>query len=140
MLREHLLVKTEPVAKSENTVLFSDYRVTVLFDRLFRIEKNLNGEFSDEATQSVWYRNMPAVSFETKEGDGYIEIVTDRVTLHLEAELENSYVLIDGKKRRSITTETLWERREHLTVITVSTILTISAASSLIQAFAQEAE
>ena len=76
MLNKHLLVKTHPIAAAENIVFFSDYRVTVLFDRLFRIEKNTTGEFCDSATQSVWYRNMPNVSFDVNESASYKEIKT----------------------------------------------------------------
>ena len=98
MLNKHLLVKTYPVAEKENVVTFKDYRVTVLFNRLFRIEKNESGEFCDLATQSVWFRNMPAVAHSTEKTDSFIEIKTDAVTLHLEATLEDSYVLIGGNK------------------------------------------
>lgn len=104
MLREHLLVKTFPKAEKENVILFKDYRITVLFDRLFRIEKNANGEFCDYATQSVWFRNMPKVAYSVKETDDLIEIKTKKATLHLEACLENSYVLI-GKKKVPVSNE-----------------------------------
>ena len=99
MLNKHLLVKTHPIAAAENIVFFSDYRVTVLFDRLFRIEKNTTGEFCDSATQSVWYRNMPNVIFDVNESASYKEIKTEKVTLHLESRFENSYVLIDGRRQ-----------------------------------------
>ena len=98
MLEKHLLAKTEPIAADENIVRFGNYRVSVLFDRLFRIEKNRAGEFNDEATQSVWYRNTPALSFDVKEASSYIEIKTERVTLHLAKSIDKSYVLIGGKK------------------------------------------
>ena len=98
MLNKHLLVKTEPAAKKENTLFFGDYRIEILFDRLFRIEKNAKKSFCDDATQSIWYRNTPAVKHTVTEGDGYVEITTDKVTLHLENEFENSFVLIDGKR------------------------------------------
>ena len=98
MLEKHLLAKTQPIAVAENTVRFGDYRVSVLFDRLFRIEKNRSGAFNDAATQSVWYRNMPAVCFDVKEASSYVEIKTERVTLHLAKSIHKSYVLINGKK------------------------------------------
>ena len=98
MLREHLLVKTFPKAEKENIVVFENYRITILFDKLFRIEKNEKGEFCDLATQSVWYRNMPAVEHAVNKGNGFIEIKTNAVTLHVESEFEKSYVLIGKKK------------------------------------------
>ncbi|MBQ3015990.1 MAG: alpha-xylosidase [Clostridia bacterium] len=99
MLEKHLIVKTYPKANEKNIVLFGDYRVTVLFDRLFRIEKNKKGEFLDDATQSIWYRNMPKVDFEIKTAASYIEISTAYVTLHLAKTFEKSYILIDGKRQ-----------------------------------------
>ena len=98
MLDKHLIAKTAPVANEENIVLFGEYRITVLYDRLFRIEKSKDGEFSDLATQSVWFRNMPAVCFEVTRTSTYVNIATDRVTLHLEADLADSYIIIDGKR------------------------------------------
>ena len=98
MLEKHLLIQTEPVALNKNVVYFKDFRITVLFDRLFRIEKNANGDFSDLATQSVWFRNMPEVSYGINETESFIEIKTERVTLHLECAIEDSYVIIDDKK------------------------------------------
>ena len=98
MLEKHLLVKTYPKADGKNTVVWKTYRVTVLFDRLFRIEKDETLKFSDLATQSVWYRNMPAVTYTSVPSDEALEITTSAVTLHLEAAIEDSYVLIDGNK------------------------------------------
>ena len=98
MLKKHLLVKTSPKSKKENVVIFKDYRITVLFDRLFRIEKNQTGDFCDTATQSIWYRNMNATKHSVKETDEFIEIATDKVTIHIENNFENSYVLINGNK------------------------------------------
>ena len=40
MLDAHLIAKTRPLVRPENVVLFGDIRVSVLADRLFRIEKD----------------------------------------------------------------------------------------------------
>ena len=98
MLEKHLLIKTEPLALNKNVVYFKDFRITVLFDRLFRIEKNVKGDFSDLATQSVWFRNMPEVSYAINQTESFIEIKTALVTLHLECAIEDSYVIIGEKK------------------------------------------
>lgn len=98
MLEKHLLIKTEPLALNKNVVYFKDFRITVLFDRLFRIEKNVKGDFSDLATQSVWFRNMPEVSYAINQTESFIEIKTALVTLHLEYAIEDSYVIIGDKK------------------------------------------
>lgn len=43
MLDQHLIASISPLADPVNIVLWKDYRVTVLRDRLFRIEKSENG-------------------------------------------------------------------------------------------------
>ena len=59
-LRPHLCIAARPQAVRENILRCGDTRVTVLTDRLFRIER---GSFTDEATQAVWYRDFPAVEY-----------------------------------------------------------------------------
>ncbi len=98
MLDKHLTVKTYPKANEKNIVFFRDIRITVLSDRLFRIEKNKNRLFCDDATQSVWYRNMPEQSFAVKEEGEYAEIMTPSVTLRVFDDLDKSFVIIDGRR------------------------------------------
>ena len=99
MLDAHLIAKTRPMVRPENVVLFGDLRISVLADRLFRIERDEKREFCDEATEAVWFRDMPPVPFETEQTEDGINIVTQRVTLAVKENFEESYVLIDGKKR-----------------------------------------
>ena len=98
MLDKHLIAHCEPVALAENTVLFKDYRVTVLSDRLFRVEKDSAGCFTDEATQSVWFRNMPKQKFSVRREGDILKVKTEQVTLVLGATVEDCYVLM-GRKR-----------------------------------------
>ena len=100
MLDAHLIAKTRPQVRPENVVLFGDFRVSVLADRLFRIEKDEKREFCDEATEAVWFRDMPPVSFTVKEAENGVDIETARVTLALRENFKESYVLIDGEKRK----------------------------------------
>ena len=69
MLDSHLIAQTRPLAKEENVVLWRDYRVTVLQNRLFRLEKSKEKRFRDEATQSVWFRDMPPQAFTVTAAD-----------------------------------------------------------------------
>ena len=97
MLNSHLIAKTRPLAKPENIVLWQNYRITVLQDRLFRIEKSENKLFRDSATQSVWFRDMPAVPFTKEEKDGALYIQTACRTLVLCEKRKDCYIVIDGK-------------------------------------------
>ncbi|MBR3864225.1 MAG: DUF4968 domain-containing protein [Clostridia bacterium] len=76
MLNNHLLVTTNPIANDKNIILWGNYRITVLQDRLFRIEYSENKKFRDEATQSVWYRNMPEQKFACEEREGKLYVKT----------------------------------------------------------------
>lgn len=68
-LSKHLIVKTRPLADAANIVLWGDYRVTVLGERLFRLENNAARKYRDAATQVVWYRDMPVQKFTVSAGE-----------------------------------------------------------------------
>ena len=51
MLANHLIAKTRPTAIKENIIYWNDYRINVLSDRLFRLEKSDNRIYRDAATQ-----------------------------------------------------------------------------------------
>ncbi len=104
MLDKHLIAACFPVADEANIIKFKNYRVTVLADRLFRIECDKDGIFTDEATQSVWFRNMPKQKFAVSEKSGTLKIKTDKVTLVLADTIEDSYVLL-GRKKVAINNE-----------------------------------
>ena len=101
MLRERFRVHLSPKAKDENVVFWENYRVTVLSDRLFRIERNKERRFRDGATQSVWYRDMPVQDFRfTAEGDRAV-LETAACKLILRKEREGCLIaLADGKLRK----------------------------------------
>lgn len=99
MLDAHLIAKISPVVRPENVVLFGDIRVSVLADRLFRIEIDEKREFCDEATEAVWFRDMPPVAFTVDQKSDEVEIKTERVTLVVKKNFVRSYVLIDGEKK-----------------------------------------
>lgn len=63
-LDQHLIATTHPVANEANLVYWKNYRITVLQDRLFRIEQSCEGVFRDDATLAVWYRDMPPQTFQ----------------------------------------------------------------------------
>ncbi len=96
MLHSHLTVKTSPAALAENTVIWGDIRVSVLSPSLFRIERDSDKVFCDKATQSVWFRDMPRVSFEVEHGDS-LTVRTDRATLRVKREVMKSVAEVDGR-------------------------------------------
>ena len=98
MLDSHLIAKTRPAVRPENIVLLGDIRVSVLADRLFRIEIDEKREFCDEATEAVWFRDMHPVAFDVDNNGEEVCIKTERVTLVVKKNFVRSYVEIDGER------------------------------------------
>ena len=98
MLHEHLIARTSPLANASNIYLYKNFRITVLKDRLFRIEQSESGRFCDEATQTVWFRDMPPVKFSVNAKEKYPIIYTDGATLILADKIEDFRVTINGSE------------------------------------------
>ena len=85
-----------PKSPAAQTILWRDFRVTVLSDRLFRIEEDSARIFNDRATQSVLYRDFPPVPFRTGEADGTLTVATDVAALTLSEDSAQCFVLLGG--------------------------------------------
>lgn len=96
MLDKHLIAKTAPIANKENIVHWKNYRVTVLADRLFRIERSENCRFRDAATQVVWFRNMEKQHFAVTEGDTEASIKTHACKIILKEAREDCRIELNG--------------------------------------------
>ena len=101
MLKRHLIPRTAPLARPENMIVRGSLRVTVLADRLFRLERKEGGApFCDEATQTVWFRDMPAVPFSCREaGEGCV-LETASVRLEIREDLWDSLVSLKDAEGR----------------------------------------
>lgn len=97
MLDAHLIAKPRPLALPGNVFVWECYRVTVLQDRLFRVERSEAGKFRDAATQSVWYRDMPQQDFSVREWPGRCVVRTAACRLILKRERSECLVELDGK-------------------------------------------
>ncbi len=95
-LDKHLLAETHPTARAENVVLWGNYRITVLQDRLFRLERNGKRKFRDDATQTVWFRNFHRVPFTVCERDGELSVQTEACTLLVRRARKDCAVLLNG--------------------------------------------
>ena len=85
-LRNHLIMKTTPVAPAAATVCGQKFRFTVLTDRLIRLEYQADGIFEDRATQSVVNRVFDLPDFTVREQDGILSIDTKELTLAYQKE------------------------------------------------------
>ena len=70
-----------PKALSENTVVGERYRFTVLTPSLIRMEYCPNGVFEDRASQSVFFRDFPAVSYTKQSENGILTVETEELVL-----------------------------------------------------------
>ncbi len=93
-LMPHLRISPRPLAVPENIIVHGAYRVTVLTDRLFRVEC---GNFTDEATQSIWYRDFPKVAYTWFAEENRLTVKTDALTLSIDTNcFPNSTVIFSG--------------------------------------------
>jgi len=99
MLKKELIMQMTPQAAEENFVYWMDYRVTVLTDRLFRLEKSPERKFRDAATQAVWYRNTPPQQYEISGDEGHAIIETPACRLILYKDRGQACVEINGMRR-----------------------------------------
>ena len=80
-MQEIYRIKSSPCARLENMITGSRYRITVLTERLLRLEYSADGKFEDRATQMVLYRNFPQTEYRVIRTENGIEIQTSY--LHL---------------------------------------------------------
>lgn len=60
----------------ESVIKGDKYRITVLTERLVRLEYNENGMFVDNPTKLIWYRNFEKPKFRFDQTSEYIKITT----------------------------------------------------------------
>ena len=66
------------------------WRVTVLTERLLRLEYDPEGRFCDTATQTVIDRAFPLPDFRAEEKDGWLTVETDALRLEASCALNRS--------------------------------------------------
>lgn len=78
---KHFRVKTSPIANEENVIKGNNYRITILTNRLIRIEYSNTNNFIDSPTQMVWFRDFSKVEYTYEKVDDKIHINTGMVDL-----------------------------------------------------------
>lgn len=63
-------------AKAANIFQGEKYRITVLTERLVRLEYSESGIFEDRPTELIWHRDFPVVPVAKKEDTRFLELVT----------------------------------------------------------------
>ena len=67
---------SKSTANSECVFKGNKYRITVLTERLVRLEYNENGVFENYPTELIWYRNFNKPEFTVEENDKVLKITT----------------------------------------------------------------
>lgn len=80
-MEENVVVNNSLLANSDNIVKGEHYRISVLTERLIRLEYSSSGIFYDNETQLVQFRNFPKVSCEITQDSRYLVIKTKYFTL-----------------------------------------------------------
>ena len=80
-LSRHLIVDTDPVSDQKAVIVGDGYRITVLSDRLFRVETSKSNTFIDEATEGVWFRRFEVPSFQVDENPDCLIVKTKECSL-----------------------------------------------------------
>ncbi|MFA5449886.1 MAG: TIM-barrel domain-containing protein [Clostridia bacterium] len=96
MLHKHLIAKTRPKANDSQIVLLDRARITVLTPELIRVETD---NFVDEATQIVWYRDLPECKFTVEENTAQAAIkTTDAEFIFDKRKKRITFVVLNGEK------------------------------------------
>lgn len=84
----------DATCKKENIVLGKKYRISILTDRLVRLEYSENGIFEDRPTSRVIFRNFDKVNYTTSTSETLIQITTSYLTINyvMEKSFEGSKI------------------------------------------------
>lgn len=64
------------IADPKSIIKGKKYRITVLTERLVRLEYNAEGLFQDQPTELIWFRNFAVPEFKIHEDSRFLEITT----------------------------------------------------------------
>ncbi len=99
-INNQLLAKTNGVACKENIILSGNVRVTVLTEKMLRVEFSPEGKFTDLPSQTVWYRDFGKVNFTTSESVDILTVKTESVEFNINNHTGNfKSAIIDGKEK-----------------------------------------
>ena len=91
-----LIAVTKPLAPEKSVIKGSGYRITVLTDRLIRVETSATDNYIDDATQAVWFRNLETPKYKIEKNGDKVKIVTDAVTFIINKDGKGKVIFKDG--------------------------------------------
>ncbi len=100
-LHSYLIASTCAKTPEENVVTVGATRISVLLPQVIRIEFDKSHTFTDEPTQSIWYRDHGRAAFESRQSGSRVIIDTGKVRFAVDtAHGKLLHVQIDGKTVR----------------------------------------
>ena len=97
-LDSHLIINNSGIANIDNIYSGEGYRLTIITDRLVRVEINKNNEFNDLITQAVWCRDLGKVNYEIINENDKLLIKTKKATFYYdEKKKELNYVILKNE-------------------------------------------
>lgn len=71
----------DAICKKDNIILGKKYRISILSERLVRLEYSPTGKFEDRPTQRIIFRNFDKVNFIVTHSETLVQIVTSYFTI-----------------------------------------------------------
>jgi alpha-glucosidase (family GH31 glycosyl hydrolase) len=78
------------ITNKENIIQGKKYRISILTDRLVRLEYSPNGKFEDRPTNRVLYRNFEKVKYSVTKSETLMQIITSYFTINYD--MEKSFI------------------------------------------------
>ena len=98
-LDAHLVAQTKGKGNPNQEYITGKIRITVIAPELIRVEFDDRSTFLDDATQSVWFRDLGECPFTLKFLDKHIAVATSVATYYIHRKKKKiDFVEIDGKR------------------------------------------
>ncbi|MGN0443922.1 MAG: TIM-barrel domain-containing protein [Acutalibacteraceae bacterium] len=97
--KEHFSINADSKTLPEYTIIIDETRISVLSDRLLRVEYDKSSRFIDEATQCVWFRNFDKPAFRIEKEKSLVKVITSKTvfTYNTASHKMESVTLSNGK-------------------------------------------
>ncbi len=96
-LNKHLLIDIKD-SENNNCKIFGAVRISVLTNKMIRVEVSESGNFNDLPTQKVWHRAFDIVQYDIADMGKNIEVKTESITVKISKDGKLKSVLLqDGR-------------------------------------------
>lgn len=98
----HLVAKTSPLGNPNQIYITADFRFTVIAPDLLRVEYDPRSTFTDEATQTVWFRDLGECPYKLGFEEKHITIETEKAKFWINRKKCRPEFVDIGSKRISV--------------------------------------